>query len=121
MALAASALVALAVALDQVEGVLLLTILGDLPGSDATVTSLYWVVRAKLGVLGLAEIAIGVLMVRRRWAGTLMSVPVLAGALGSLWLLAVNPHNPAMMSAHTIAWGALFVATVLMARRRNPQ
>ncbi len=118
VALAASALAATAVALDQVEGLLLLSILGDLPGGEVTVTALYWIVRAKLGVLGLAEIAIGVLLVRRRWIGSLMSVPVLAGGMTSLWLLAANPHNPAMMDAHAIAWGALFIATIVMARRK---
>ena len=40
---------------------------------------------------------------------------MLAGALASLYYLAVAPHDPAMMKGYTIAWAALLIVALIRA------
>jgi hypothetical protein len=113
LATAAIAAVLLAGLLDLLEGVVMFRILGDLPGSPGLLDALFWTVRPKFALLGVAEIAIGALLIRRgNWAGKLAGVVSLAGGLASLALLLADPHAPPMMLAHRYAWTALLLVAL---------
>ena len=107
LATAGAASCLLAALLDEAEGVILLHVLGDLPGTPGLLDPLYWIVRAKFLLLGIAEVLLAILLLRDNWLGKLASVPTLAGAATGLGLLFTNPYNGAMLDAHLIAWAPL--------------
>ena len=119
-----------AAALDEIGCNLALGLLRDMPPDAAAVDTFYLVVRAKYAALAPSGIAIGLMLARKRWFGTLAAVPVLAGSVIAFWLLLVNPHSDAFPATFIATWGALFAVALIEAlfgraeapprRRRRP-
>ncbi|RYD56726.1 MAG: hypothetical protein EOP60_05000, partial [Sphingomonadales bacterium] len=103
--------------LDEVEGAVLFKLLGNLPGTQAMYDGLFWTVRPKFALLGLGEILLAALLWRGPLLGKIAAGLLLAGGLASLFFLFNDPHAPAMMKAHSFAWGALLIVAVVGAVR----
>lgn len=102
---------------DELEGLVMFRILGAMPGSDAMYQALFWTVRPKFALLGAGEILLAALLWRGPLLAKIASGLLLAGGLASLYFLFNDPHAPAMMKAHSYAWGALLVVALIGAVR----
>ncbi len=98
---------------DEIEGAVLFKILGNMPGTQMLYDALYWTVRPKFALLGLGEILLAALLWRGPLLAKVASGLLLAGGLGSLYFLFNDPHAPAMMKAHTYAWGTLLIVAAI--------
>ena len=101
---------------DEVEGLLLATILRELPGGSPTLAMLFWVVRTKFLMLAVGTLAIGgVLLARptvlRVVAGLLIGLG--AGAALSGLFAMPDMQFPGMMAGFTIAWATLLLVAAL--------
>jgi hypothetical protein len=106
-----------AAVLDEIEGVILLDLIADLSSPPDNFGALFWTVRPKFALLGLAELMIAVLLVRGTWLARIAAVPVAGGAMLSLYLLFANPRAPLMMEGHRYAWTALLIVALLASVR----
>lgn len=113
LALVAFNLVLIAGALDFVEGLILFKLLGNLPGEARAFTGLFWTVRPKFAMLGLAELLLALMLWRGALAAKLAAGVMAAGGVVALVYLFRSPHDPAMMKGHTVAWSALLAVAVL--------
>lgn len=94
---------------DEIEGLVMFKILGSLPGNDTLFHGLFWTVRPKFALLGAGEILLAALLWRGPLLAKIASGLLLAGGLASLYFLFNDPHAPAMMKAHSYAWGTLLI------------
>ena len=117
LALAAMSVFLAAGLLDEIEGLVLFKLLGNLPGTQALYDGLFWTVRPKFALLGLGEIMLAALLWRGPLIGKIASGLLLAGGLASLFFLFNDPHAPAMMKGHSYAWGALLIVALVGAMR----
>jgi hypothetical protein len=113
LALVAFQLVTIAVTLDGLSGVIQFHILRQLPGTERLLTGLFWTARPKFALLGLAEVAIALLLWRGGALAKMASRATMGGAAVSLTLLFVKPHDPKMVQAHAIAWLALLAFAIV--------
>lgn len=104
-------------ALDEIEGLIMFKLLGNLAGTERLFDGLFWTVRPKFAFLGVGEILIGLMLWRGPLLGKLAAGVLLAGGMVSLWFLFTDPHNPVMMRGHSIAWTALLIAALVGAVR----
>jgi hypothetical protein len=102
-------------AFDAIEGLVLFKLLDDLPGTQRLFDGLFWTVRPKFALLGLGEILVAAMLWRGALVEKIAAGVMLAGALASLYYLAVAPHDPAMMTGYTIAWAALLIVALIRA------
>lgn len=103
-------LVMIAGALDFVEGLILFKLLGALPGDERAFTGLFWTVRPKFALLALGEVLLALMLWRGALVAKLAAGVIAAGGVVALVYLFRDPHDPAMMRGHMVAWGALLVA-----------
>lgn len=102
---------------DEIEGLVMFRILDQLPGTQNLYDGLFWTVRPKFALLGVGEILLAALLWRGPLLAKIASGLLLAGGLASLYFLFNDPHAPAMMKAHTYAWGALLAVALTGAIR----
>jgi hypothetical protein len=117
LALVAFNLVLIAGALDFVEGLILFKLLGGLPGEERAFTGLFWTVRPKFALLGLAEVMLALMLWRGALAAKVAAGVMAAGGVVALVYLFRAPHDPAMMKGYSVAWGALLVVAGIGALR----
>lgn len=117
LALGALSAAMLAGAFDLIEGVIMLQILGEMPGTERLFAGLAFSVNGKFALLGLAEILLGLLLWRGALLRKIAAGPMLAGGLVSLILLVVDPLSQTMMKAHSYAWIALLLVALVGAFR----
>lgn len=115
MALLAFNLFMFAGALDEIEGLVLFKLLDELPGNQRLFDGLFWTVRPKFALLGLGEMLLAAMLWRGALFDKIAAGAMLAGGLASLRYLAIAPHDPAMMTAHIVAWAALLVVALVRA------
>jgi hypothetical protein len=113
LALIAMSLFLAAGTFDEIEGLMLFRILGEMPGTPMLYDALFWTVRPKFALLGAGEILLAALLWRTPLLGKIASGLLLAGGLASLYFLFDDPHARAMMNAHTYAWGALLIVALI--------
>lgn len=115
--LVAGGLALLGALLDEAEGLVMLVILGELPGRQPQFDLLAAIVHVKFVTLALGTAAIGgLLLARRRVATVPFGVAMIGFASASLAGLAMMP-NLWLMSGLTYAWVALLLASALAALR----
>ena len=101
---------------DEIEGGLLYRTLVTLPGEQSLINALWWAVHLKFMLLALGTIAIGFLVIRRRWFVRILAALVIAGGVLALRKLTSTP-DAGMMMGFTIAWISLLLIAVLGAWR----
>ncbi len=112
-AMAIVAMLGIAAAADEVEGLILYRIMADLPGTPALVDALWWPVHIKFVLLMTATLGIAIqLLATRSRGGIVAALPVGIGALIALAGLP-NMPTPVMMTGFTIAWVALLLCALL--------
>lgn len=106
-------LVIVAAVLDELEGAAVMELVSAGTPPYSTFGTLFWVVRSKFFLLGLAEIFLALLA----WRGTPIAkagaAVMAAGGLASLWFLFNAPHDPMMMLGHRYAWMALLALAAI--------
>ncbi len=112
IALVAFNLVLIAGALDFVEGLILFKLLGALPGEERAFTGLFWTVRPKFALLGLSEVLLAAMLWRGALVAKVAAGGIAAGGVAALVYLLRDPHDPAMMKGHAVAFVALLAAAV---------
>lgn len=117
LALVAFNLFLFAGALDEIEGAVMFKIMANMPGNPHLFDGLFWTVRPKFALLGLGEILLALMLWRGPLLGKIAAGALLAGGLVSLRYLFFDPHAPAMMRGHTIAWTALLLVALVGAVR----
>lgn len=102
---------------DEIEGLIMGSIMKALPGTQAQLDQLYWAVHIKFGLLALGTTLVGLAIVR---LGGL--VPFVGGAI--VWIGGMAAiygfgelPGPVMMQAFTIAWFALLATAIVAAVR----
>lgn len=115
IAAAGVAAVGLAALLDEVEGVLLLGILADLPGDPGRIALLVPVVRAKFALLGLTAAAIGWLFARTGSAGRLVGAAITLGGALTVWGIADPARANLLVQGATLSWLCIFLAALAFA------
>ncbi len=108
---AAVALAAVVAALcDWGEDSLLFAITAALPGEQAQIDQLFWLVRAKFALLALSAGGLGLLLTRTRGASRWLGFAMIAGGAVALAGLA----DPRLLGAGIgLAWTALLAAALL--------
>ena len=101
---------------DQFEGIQLFRILGELPGTQATINLLMPAVRAKFGLLALVIILVGWLHLQmpgwRKPAGAII-------AIGGLWSLAgLFVSLDWLLQGSAVAWLVLLLTNIILATRK---
>ena len=118
LALAGIAAVLMAALADQLENSRLLAILSALPGDQATIDQLIPAVRAKFGLLGLAEVMIGALHLRQPGWRKLAGAAIAGGGLIGLAGLAAS-HELLMLGGLIAFVSIILAAWVLALQRRD--
>ena len=101
----------------EIEGVLLLVLVPSWSTPPDLFDALFWTVRPKFALLGVAEILLALLLARGPWLGKIASVPLAWGGTVSLWMLFADPHDPLMMLGHRYAWTALLAVALVASVR----
>jgi len=102
---------------DQIEGVTMFAIMDPLPGALWLFTPLFWAVRTKFLLLGVAELLLAMRLLRGPWLPRMFGGAMIAGGLMALLFLFLDPHAQSMMRGHSIAWAALLIAALIAALR----
>ena len=96
---------------DEIEGLVLHSILQQIPGTPGQLATLFWPVHVKFVLLALGSFAIGALLISaRRPLAMLAGTVVAAGASWALYGLVAD--LPRMMSGFTIAWFTLLATAI---------
>lgn len=112
-ALTIAAMLGVAAAADQIDGVLLYRILADLPGTQSLIDALWWPVHIKFVLLMTATLGIAIqLLAGRSRGGIVAALPVGLGALVALAGLP-NMPTPVMISGLLLSWFALLMCALL--------
>jgi hypothetical protein len=98
---------------DEIEGVLMWRIMGDLPGTPAQLHGLWWAVHIKFGLLAIGTTLIGLALLGKfkLWPmlfGLIVTVGG-AAAIYGFWSL----PNQMMMAGFTYAWFAILVTAIV--------
>jgi len=98
---------------DEIEGLMMWRIMGDLPGTQVQVHGLWWAVHVKFALLAIGTTLIGLELIRtlRLWPmlfGLVITVGGAAAVYG-FWLL----PNAMMMAGFTYAWFAILVTAIV--------
>lgn len=98
---------------DEIEGLVMWRIMGDLPGTPAQLHGLWWAVHVKFGLLAIGTTLIGLALIRafKLWPmlfGLIIAVGGAAAVYG-FWLL----PNTMMMAGFTYAWFAILVTAIV--------
>ncbi|MBO9713070.1 hypothetical protein [Sphingomonas sp.] len=101
--------------LDEAEGVTMFAILGSLPGKPWLFDALFWTVRPKFFLLGVAEVLMAVSMLRHGWLGRIAAVPMGLGGLAGIAVILFAPHSPWLIKTHNYAWIALLALALVAA------
>jgi len=98
---------------DEIEGVFMWRIMGDLPGTPAQVDGLWWAVHVKFALLAIGTTLIGLELIRtlRLWPMLFGLVITVGGAAAiyGFWSL----PNAMMMAGFTYAWFAILVTAIV--------
>lgn len=107
---------------DEVEGLILWTILGGMPGTQEQVDALWWAVHLKFALLAIGTAGVGWALRQPGWR-RLPGVAIAGAGLFAGLELALG-NVPAMMRGFSLAWFALLACAVWQAvsafRRPNP-
>lgn len=117
IALAGMAAIALAGALDEIEGVLLFAIMDALPGTQSSIDLLIPLVRAKFGLIGLGVMMIAGLIIRRGGVGLALGGIIAIGGALSLAGLTGDARAGLLILGNTVAWPCLLLAAVIFGFR----
>jgi len=97
---------------DEVEGLVMWRIMGNLPGSDSQLGALYWAVHIKFALLAIGTTLIGLELIRttRLWPMLFGLVVTVGGAAAiyGFWSL----PNETMMAGFAYAWFAILVTAI---------
>ena len=98
---------------DEIEGLVMWRIMGNLPGTDGQLGALYWAVHVKFALLAIGTTAIGLALLGkfRLWPmlfGLIVTVGGAAAVYG-FWTL----PNQMMMAGFTYAWFAILVTAIV--------
>ena len=98
---------------DEIEGMFMWRIMGDLPGTPAQLHGLWWAVHVKFALLAIGTTLIGLDLIRttRLWPmlfGLIIAVGG-AAAIYGFWSL----PNAMMMAGFTYAWFAILVTAIV--------
>lgn len=98
---------------DEIEGLVMWRIMGDLPGAPAQLQGLWWAVHIKFGMLAIGTTLIGLELIRafKLWPMLFGLVIAVGGAaaVDGFWLL----PNAMMMAGFTYAWFAILVTAIV--------
>ena len=98
---------------DEIEGLVMWRIMGNLPGSDGQLGALYWAVHIKFALLAIGTTLIGLELIRttRLWPMLFGLVVTVGGAAAiyGFWSL----PNAMMMAGFTYAWFAILVTAIV--------
>lgn len=98
---------------DEIEGLVMWRIMGNLPGTDGQLGALYWAVHVKFALLAIGTTLIGLELIRtlRLWPMLFGLVVAVGGgaAIYGFWSL----PNAMMMAGFTYAWFALLVTAIV--------
>ncbi len=96
---------------DEIEGLVLYSILQQIPGTPGQLATLFWPVHVKFVLLGLGSFAIGALLISAlRPLAMVAGAVIAAGACWALYGLAAD--LPRMMSGFAIAWVTLLATAI---------
>jgi hypothetical protein len=99
---------------DEVEGLIMWRIMGDLPGTPGQLGALWWAVHIKFALLALATTAIGLaLLAKFKLWPMLFGLIIAVGGAAAIYGFWTLP-NPMMMAGFTYAWFAI-LATAMVA------
>jgi hypothetical protein len=98
---------------DEIEGVFMWRIMGDLPGTPAQLHGLWWAVHVKFALLAISTTLIGLELIRafKLWPmlfGLIIAVGGAAAVYG-FWIL----PDAMMMAGFTYAWFAILVTAIV--------
>jgi hypothetical protein len=117
VAMAALAAAIVAAICDQWEDQILLAITGALPGEQAMIDRLFWLVRIKFALLASAAACLGLLLARSRGAARWLGMAMILGAVIALAGLA----QPQLLTPGiALAWAALLIAAAVQVVRLRP-
>lgn len=119
VAMVAFNLILLAGTMDMLEGAILFRILGEMPGIERSFTGLFWMARPKFALLGLASVALALMLWRGNGLSKIAAGVMAAGGVVSFVYLFKAPHDPVMIRGHMVAWGALLIVAVAGALGRG--
>ena len=98
---------------DEIEGLVMWRIMGNLPGTDGQLGALYWAVHVKFVLLAISTTLIGLELIRtlRLWPMLFGLVVTVGGAAAvyGFWSL----PNAMMMAGFTYAWFAILVTAIV--------
>jgi hypothetical protein len=98
---------------DEIEGVFMWRIMGNLPGSPAQLHGLSWAVHVKFALLAIGTTLIGLELIRafKLWPMLFGLIIAIGGgaAIYGFWLL----PNAMMMAGFTFAWFAILVTAIV--------
>jgi hypothetical protein len=98
---------------DEIEGLVMWQIMGNLPGTDGQLGALYWAVHVKFALLAIGTTLIGLELIRttRLWPMLFGLVVTVGGATAiyGFWTL----PNAMMMAGFTYAWFAILVTAIV--------
>lgn len=99
---------------DEIEGLIMARIMGNLPGTPGQLDALWWAVHVKFGLLAIGTALIGLELIRafRLWP-MLFGLVVAVGGTAAVYGFWTLP-NQMMMAGFTYAWFAL-LATAMVA------
>ena len=98
---------------DEIEGILLYRILGDIPGTQALIDALWWPVHVKFALLAVGGFGIAILLLAHRYISGI--VAALAITIGSCTAIAglMNGPSPVMMIGFTMSWVTILLCAFL--------
>jgi hypothetical protein len=98
---------------DEIEGLVMWRIMGNLPGTDGQLGALYWAVHVKFALLAIGTALIGLELIRtfRLWPMLFGLIIAVGGgaAIYGFWVL----PNAMMMAGFTYAWFAILVTATV--------
>lgn len=98
---------------DEIEGLVMWRIMGNLPGSDGQLGALYWAVHVKFALLAIGTTLIGLELIRtlRLWP-MLFGLVITVGGAAAIYGFWTLP-NSMMMAGFTYAWFAVLVTAIV--------
>jgi hypothetical protein len=98
---------------DEIEGLVMWRIIGNLPGTDGQLGALYWAVHVKFALLAIGTTLIGLELIRtlRLWP-MLFGLVVTVGGAAAVYAFCALP-NAMMMAGFTYAWFAILVTAIV--------
>jgi hypothetical protein len=95
---------------DQIEDQILFRITADLPGTQSQIDWLFWMVRIKFAMLGIAPILIGSLLTKTGQLGLVLGLVMIAGGIAAI--LGTFGQYHLMSPGIAVGWVALLIAAI---------